>query len=144
MKHIQLSAFLLLAIFFITPIEAMSQKKDKKDKIEQPEYPGGLKALHEYIISELQYPEEAMLNHEVGEVLVAFTVGADGHLSGVRVLRSVSESLDKEAMRVISKSGYWYPGKKNGEPVRFDMSIPINFRVLLEHNRFVNDNGAGK
>lgn len=133
--------FILFAAFVLFSMlpacEAFAQKKTK-DKIEQPEYPGGLKALHKFIASEVRYPSEARLNNEIGEVLVGFTVGIDGHITGVRVLKSVSESLDKEAMRVISKTGYWYPGKKNGKPVRFEMSIPINFKVLFEHRRTVD------
>lgn len=134
--------FILFAAFVLFSMlpacEAFAQKKTK-DKIEQPEYPGGLKALHKFIASEVRYPAEARLNNEIGEVLIGFTVGIDGHLTGIRVLKSVSESLDKEAMRVINKTGYWYPGKKNGKPVRFEMSIPINFKVLFEHHKFVDD-----
>ena len=143
MKHVQLSISLLLAMFLLIPAEAISQKQNKKDKIEQPEYPGGLSALHKFIQSEIRYPDEARRNNEMGEVLVGFTVGIDGHLTGVRVLRSVSKSLNEEAVRVVSKTGYWYPGKKNGKPVRFEMSIPIHFKVFFEHDKFVNEEGDG-
>lgn len=130
--------FAAFVLFSMLPGSEVFAQKKTKDKIEQPEYPGGLKALHKFIASEVRYPSEARLNNEIGEVLVGFTVGIDGHITGVRVLKSVSESLDKEAMRVISKTGYWYPGKKNGKPVRFEMSIPINFKVLFEHRRTVD------
>ena len=144
MKNIATKLFILLMLALcFAPIYAVAQNKKTKDKIEQPQYPGGLKALHKYIASEVRYPEEARRNRELGEVLVGFTVGIDGHLTGVRVLRSVSKSLNEEAVRVISKSGYWYPGKKNGKPVRFEMSIPINFKVLFEHTKFINDEGDG-
>jgi TonB family protein len=62
----------------------------------------------------------------------------DGYISGVRVVRSVSESLDAEAVRVVSKMRPWIPGKKNGRPVRAEMTIPINFKVVYE-NKYVND-----
>jgi TonB family protein len=130
--------FAAFVLFSMLPGSEVFAQKKTKDKIEQPEYPGGLKALHKFIASEVRYPSEARLNNEIGEVLIGFTVGIDGHITGVRVLKSVSESLDKEAMRVISKTGYWYPGKKNGKPVRFEMSIPINFKVLFEHRRTVD------
>ena len=103
-----------------------------------PQFPGGEAELHKYIISELQYPLEARINKESGEVLVAFSVGMDGYISGVRVVRSVSESLDAEAVRVVSKMPVWIPGKKNGRTVRAEMSIPIKFSVNYE-NKFVDD-----
>ena len=120
--------FIFLLAFSIMPAsECFAQKS--KDKIVMPQFPGGEAELHKFIISELQYPIEARVNKESGEVLVAFSVGMDGYISGVRVVRSVSESLDTEAVRVVSKMPSWIPGKKNGRPVRAEMTIPINFKV---------------
>lgn len=115
----------------------------QKDEIIMPQYPGGEKALHEYILSELTYPVEAMQNNEVGEVIVGFSIGIDGSVSSVRVLKSVSPLLDKEALRVVKGMRYWYPAKKNGRLVRADMSIPINFKVIYE-NKYINDEQVGK
>ena len=78
------------------------------------------------------------MNKESGEVLVAFSVGMDGYITGVRVVRSVSEALDAEAVRVVSKMPPWIPGKKNGRPVRAEMTMPINFKVSYE-NKFISD-----
>ena len=103
-----------------------------------PQYPGGEAELRKFIAAELDYPLEARVNKESGEVLVAFSIGMDGYISGVRVVRSVSESLDAEAVRVVSKMPPWIPGKKNGRPVRAEMTMPINFKVSYE-NKYVND-----
>ena len=135
MKNV-ISLFFLLLFLRMPFSDSHAQKKG--DKIVMPEYPGGESELHKYIISELQYPYEAVVNKEAGEVLVAFSVGMDGYISGVRVVRSVSESLDAEAVRVVSKMRPWIPGKKNGCPVRAEMTIPINFKVIFE-NKYVND-----
>ena len=130
---------MLLAVLLLCPYGISAQVKNTKDKIEQPEYPGGLNALYKFISSEVVYPSDAREKEETGEVLVGFTVGIDGHLTGIRVLKSVSESLDKEAIRVIEKTGYWYPGKKNGKPVRFEMSIPINFKMFMNSGKYINE-----
>lgn len=126
---------MLLAFISLPFCEVYSQKS--KDKIVFPQYPGGESELHKFILSELQYPYEARVNKETGEVLVAFSVGMDGYITGVRVVRSVSESLDAEAVRVVQKMGPWIPGKKNGRPVRADMTIPINFKVVYEADKYV-------
>ena len=140
MKHI--IPFLLLFVLAMAPV-CSSSAQDNQDEIVMPQFPGGEAELHKYIISELEYPLDARLNNEKGEVLVAFSVGMDGYITGVRVVRSVSESLDAEAVRVVSKMPPWIPGKKNGRPVRAEMSIPINFKVIYE-NKFTDENARGK
>ena len=135
MKHIH--TFLFLLVFSIMPFcESFAQKSN--DDVVMPQFPGGEVELYKFIVSELKYPSEARVNKEKGEVLVAFSVGMDGYISGVRVVRSVSESLDAEAVRVVRKMPPWIPGKKNGRPVRAEMSIPINFKVVYE-NKYVDD-----
>ena len=135
MKRLLPILFILsLSMFYVGSVHAQKNK----DKIVMPQYPGGEAELHKFIISELQYPLEARVNKESGEVLVAFSVGMDGYISGVRVVRSVSESLDAEAVRVVSKMRPWIPGKKNGRNVRAEMSIPIKFSVTYD-NKYVND-----
>ena len=129
--------FILLSAFCSMSIsDSFAQKS--KDKIVMPQYPGGEAELRKFIAAELDYPLEARVNKESGEVLVAFSIGMDGYISGVRVVRSVSESLDAEAVRVVSKMPPWIPGKKNGRPVRAEMTIPINFKVNYG-NKYVND-----
>ena len=132
----------LLPILFILSLSMFNvgsvYAQRNKDKILMPQYPGGEAELHKFIMSELQYPLEARVNKESGEVLVAFSVGMDGYISGVRVVRSVSESLDAEAVRVVSKMHPWIPGKKNGRNVRAEMSIPIKFSVTYD-NKYIND-----
>ena len=99
-------SFLFVLIFLAVPSSELyaqkrKQKKVEKDEIIMPSYPGGEKALLNFIMSETEYPFEARVKNEIGEVLVAFSIGMDGYISGVRVLRSVSPSLDAEAVRVV-------------------------------------------
>jgi protein TonB len=144
MKKIILLAILWVFTSAVVPSTLLAQEKKAKDKIEQPEYPGGLKALHKYLTSELRFPEETKHNSSLKEALVAFTIGVDGYPTSVRILRtSGSELLDKEILRVIGNSGYWYPGKKNGKPVRFEMSMPVNCKVLFDHGKYINEDGDG-
>ena len=137
-------SFIFVLIFLAVPSSELSaqkrkQKKTEKNEIVMPSYPGGEKALLKFIIEETRYPSEARVKKEVGEVLVAFSIGMDGYISGVRVLRSVSPSLDAEAVRVVKKMKPWFPGKRNGVPVRAEMTIPINFKIIYEHDKYVAD-----
>ena len=137
------SIFLILLLFtFSFSSNVYSQSKKAKDKIVMPEFPGGVKALHQFIASEVCFPAEARRNNEIGEVLVGFIVGIDGSISNVRVLKSVSESLDKEAVRVITQIKYMSPGKKNGIPMRTELSIPINFKLYRSHDKYVDEDDS--
>ncbi len=137
--------FYILSFSLLLAMQAAGgYAQNKKDNIVMPEYPGGQKALHEFIMSELTYPAEAMQNNEVGEVIVGFSIGIDGSVSGVRALKSVSKALDEEAIRVVKKTRYWNPGKKNGRPVRAEMSIPINFKVIYDAKKFIDDDEVGR
>ncbi|MBQ4173598.1 MAG: energy transducer TonB, partial [Prevotella sp.] len=64
-----------------------------------------------------------------GRVLVNFIVEADGTISNANVVRSVSEELDAEALRVVENMPKWKPGMQNGKSVRVKYTIPISFRM---------------
>ncbi len=92
-----------------------------------PTYPGGNKALREFISKNLEYPEKAQKKGIQGKVFVVFVVEKDGKITNVRVIKSVNKYLDKEAMRVIKLMPKWNPGMQKGKPVRVKFTVPINF-----------------
>lgn len=94
-----------------------------------PEFPGGPDALRKYINQNVQYPRLAAENKEQGRVFVKYIVEPDGTISSVEVARSVSRSLDNEAIRVVKNMPKWKPGTKNGIPVRVAYAVPINFQL---------------
>ena len=61
--------------------------------------------------------------------MVEFVINKDGKISDVKVVKSVSDELDAEAMKVVAASPKWKPGKINGERVRCSMTIPVEFRL---------------
>lgn len=89
--------------------------------------------LQKWVYQYLKYPESAIRNGIQGRVLVEFVIGKDGHISDVRVVKGVSEELDAEAIKVVSASPKWKPGKVNGNKVRSSMTVPVEF--VLEKKR---------
>ena len=83
----------------------------------------------EWVNSHLKYPEDAKAAGEQGRVTLQFTIGADGAVSNVKVLRGVSESLDAEALRVVSSSPNWEPGQVNGKPVSVIFTFPVVYKL---------------
>ncbi|HOU68990.1 MAG TPA: energy transducer TonB [Paludibacteraceae bacterium] len=96
---------------------------------EKPSFPGGDKALMEYLQKNMKYPTIAAENGIKGRVMVTFVVNKDGKIVDVKVLRGVDPSLDKEAIRVVSAMPAWKPGKQSGKPVRTQYTLPVVFRL---------------
>lgn len=95
----------------------------------QPVFPGGEEAMMMFIQKTVKYPTEALEKEEQGRVYVQFVVEMDGSLSEITVVRGVSPSIDKEAMRVISIMPKWTPGTFDGKKVRAKYTVPIYFRL---------------
>jgi TonB family protein len=58
----------------------------------------------------MNYPADALRNGVEGGVLVKFIVEKDGSISNAEILRSMTESFDTEALRLISHMPNWTPG----------------------------------
>lgn len=96
----------------------------------QPSFKGGEGELMAYLAANLKYPIISQENGEQGRVIVSAIVNVDGSLSDVKVEKSVSPSLDKEAKRLVSNMPVWNPGMVNDEPVRTKCLIPVSFRLV--------------
>jgi len=100
------------------------------DVIEKmPLFPGGEKALLNYISRSLKYPIDAQKKGIQGRVILRFVVASSGKTTKVEVIRSVYPSIDNEAVRVIESLPDWIPGEQNGEKVNVYYTIPITFNL---------------
>ena len=97
---------------------------------QQPEFPGGMKAMMKYLQENIQYPRISRDNNSQGRAFIRFVVNADGSIQGVEVLKSSGDIyLDKEAVRVVEGMPKWSPGKQAGKPVRVFFTLPVVFRL---------------
>ena len=92
-----------------------------------PQYPGGDKALMDFIGDNIKYPKEAVANNIQGRVIVRFTVTKEGKTEGSSVITSANPLLDAEALRVIESISGWTPGKIGGKDVDTWFAIPVTF-----------------
>lgn len=96
----------------------------------KPSFQGGdANDFSRWVNERLVYPEIAKENGVQGRVTLQFTVGADGKVFGVKVLRGVDPSLDKEAVRVVSMSPKWKPGKQRDRAVKVTYTFPVIFQL---------------
>ena len=96
----------------------------------RPQFPGGERSMINFINETREYPYNAYHRHIQGRVLSSFVVGTDGKLFNIQVIRSSGdETLDREAMRVISKMPRWSVGKIENTKVNVRCILPIAFRL---------------
>lgn len=97
------------------------------DPDEMPEFEGGREAMQQFLSTNLQYPEIALVNKMEGEVFVSFVINKVGKVERVMVMNSIDQHLDQEAIRLIESMPDWIPGRKDGNLVNTQMAIPIKF-----------------
>lgn len=95
-----------------------------------PEFKGGNKAMMEFLMMNMKYPESAAKAKQQGRAVVGFVVRKDGTVSDVHITKSAGYAvLDEEAMRVVKAMPAWEPGKQKGKPVNVKYFVPITFRL---------------
>lgn len=94
-----------------------------------PQFPGGEKAINEFISKTLQYPVIAQQNGIQGRVVCSFIINQDGSVTDAEVIGGVDPSLDKEALRIVNAMPKWIPGTQRGKAVRVKYTMPVTFTL---------------
>lgn len=124
-------------IFGLLIITLSVSAQEKKGKVQkgfgvsvtqvQPEFPGGSDSLQAFLSNNLIYPEKAKREHIEGIVYVGFMVDRKGKIVNPKILSTVSEELDAEALRVVKMMPDWIPGSAGGSPVDVQYVLPLDF-----------------
>lgn len=96
---------------------------------EQPQFPGGMSAMMQYLSSNVKYPEQAAKEGKGGRVVVQFVIDKDGSIIEPRVARGVDPAIDAEALRVVAAMPKWKPGIQKGQPVKVRFTLPVLFNA---------------
>ncbi len=108
--------------------EASVQDKEIFRVVETPpSFPGGEKALYQYLAENLKYPIAAKEANIQGKVFVTFVVEIDGSITQVKILRGIGGGCDQAALKVVENMPRWIPGKQRGIPVRVQFNLPVTF-----------------
>ena len=123
---ILLSCLLPLIVQAQDTIPAGSEQEIFIDRYNVPEFPGGQKALFEYLANNVRYPDADI----TGRVIVQFLVQADGSITDIEVIRSLGyPKLDEEAKRVISEMPKWVWKHDPGDSAPMRYFVPVNFKL---------------
>jgi TonB family protein len=113
------------------PVQIIRNNNDSIYQIveEMPQFPGGEKAMMEYVAKNVKYPQEAKDKEIQGRVFVSFVIEKDGSVNEVKVERGIGGGCDEEAVRVVKAMPKWKPGKQDGKPVRVSYMMPFFFKL---------------
>jgi TonB family protein len=101
----------------------------------RPEFPGGMTAFFRFIGETLKYPATMRENNIQGKAYISFIIEKDGSISDVRSLHDPGYGAGEEAVRTISLSPRWNPGIQNGQPIRVQFTVPINFSLAGDDSK---------
>lgn len=97
---------------------------------EKPSFEGGgIDEFAEWVNEMIVYPESEKWKKTNGRVALKFTIGTDGSLYNLSVLRGLSPKFDNEALKIVSSSPLWTPGKNHGQEVAVDITFPVVFVI---------------
>ncbi len=136
---------LVLIIFNLAVVHAYGQFNQKKfgpvpssdttryqpPKIKPAEFPKGMIALFKFINKKMRYPKEAKKANIKGKVFVQFVIDTTGMIKkeSIKVVGSLCESCDREAIRVIQKMPRWIPAidLDRNKKIEYPYTVPIFF-----------------
>ena len=113
------------------PVRIVEKSNDTiYDIVDQmPQFPGGEKAMMEFIGKNVKYPQRAKDEGIQGRVFIQFVVEKDGSIGEVKLLRSIGGGCDEEGIRVVKSMPKWTPGQQAGKAVRVHYTLPIFFKL---------------
>ena len=112
------------------------------ETIEQmPSFPGGDKALFEFLKENVRCPKKVIRKGISGRVIVSFFVEKDGSITELKIVKnslkdksgnpctnsSINKRCEKEALRVFRQMPKWIPGRQGYRIVRMKCSILVWF-----------------
>jgi TonB family protein len=116
--------------------EAVEVKEEAEEDIpfavveEKPKFQGGdQNTFSKWVNTKINYPSSASDNGIQGRVMLQFTIDKDGNVKNVIVLKKVDPALDKEAVRVVSMSPKWTPGKQRTKAIGVTFQFPVVFQL---------------
>ncbi len=92
------------------------------------EFLGGSGGVGVWISSNFELPTE-ISKSEQGKIYLSFVVEKDGSVSNVKIVKGLSEKLNKAAISAVNKMPKWKPAMNNGKAVRSRFTLPIQISI---------------
>lgn len=125
--RIRITIILALFSFHLTAQNQIEQEEDTSYILvsparKMPKYKHGTnKEFVQKIYSSLKYPSHQCLE---GTTVLAYVVNEKGQVEDAKIMRSISDSIDKQLLRMIYEFEF-IPGEFQGKVVSMKMNLPI-------------------
>lgn len=97
---------------------------------ETPTFNGeGPYAFSLWVNEQLSLSEVAEISEVNGRVTASFTVDKRGKVVNPKIVRGLSDGVDREVLRILSSSPEWAPARYNGKAVTCTFTFPIIFNA---------------
>ena len=93
------------------------------------------KELQKEVQDKLKYPAKSIDNYSHGYALIKCIVEPTGLVSDISLIKGVDSDCDTsiiDFMACLKNRAYWKPGKVDGEYVRQEIIIPVDFSILTQ------------
>lgn len=104
-------------------------RTSKKKIVEKPFFPGGPKAMREYIKANLVYPQEAIENNIEGSVNCRYKINHQGKVVEVFIINGLGYGCEEEAVRLIKSIKFDLPKIPYRVKAFFQKTIRIHFKL---------------
>jgi len=114
--------------------KADSKRTDNNQIIDNLEptavFPGGNDTLLTFIYNNQIYPDSSFLSNIEGTVYIECIIDSFGIITESKILRSINNELDSEAIRIVTIMPKWIPAKNHkNEKIVSKVIIPIKFKI---------------
>jgi TonB family protein len=116
-------------IKFTPPVIAKDNIEVLNYKILDTYYPGGHNTWWDFIMNNFRFTKGSRYTMAQGEILVQFKVTEHGEITNPKVIMSLRNDLDREAIRVFSIMPKWKPILKAGKAVNKIYQVPLFIKI---------------
>ena len=92
-------------------------------------YPGGDLGWKEYVKKQMKYPKKAWWAEMETDITVRVVINKNGSIESAQHLNTTGYGFEQEAVRLVMKSGKWFPATYNGQPVKSEGVLKVEFRL---------------
>jgi protein TonB len=127
--------FLFIGLRCFSQVEKIKVQKQSIEEIpaepyaveEQPEFPGGISAMVQYLKKNLPLPNTNCQDFFYGTIYIKFTVSELGEVGDVLVLRGLKDCslYDSTLIKVIQAMPKFKPAYLDGKPVKCYFNLPV-------------------
>ena len=109
-------------------IDRMKKELEDKHFIKKPYYPGGTKAMQEFLRQNKKYPPEALKAGIEGTVHLRYTINYKGVVVKTNVIAGIGYGCDEEAERIVRLLKFKVPPTRKVK-AQFHKKVHIHFKI---------------